>query len=88
MEVLMHDKEQWYLLREQDSYYLLVRCSQSAAGFEILIKLSPDEYREFHACGRVYLNYLANRINYWSREYYPRSLLPDMEHKVREAISA
>ena len=86
MKVVAHGPQVWFLLQDHDGYYLLARCSQSAAEFELLIKLSPDEYKEFHACGRLYIDYLAARINYWSREYAARSVLNAYQPKVTAAI--
>jgi hypothetical protein len=87
MKVVAYGPQVWFLLQDQNGYYLLTRCAQSAAEFELLVKLSPDEYKEFHACGRLYIEYLAARINYWSREYASRSVLNGYQHKVTAAIN-
>ena len=65
---------------------MLTRCSQSAAEFGLLIKLNQDEYKEYHALGTVYAEYLAARVNYWSHEYWPRNVAEKQE-AVDKAIS-
>lgn len=74
MKVVAHGLNGWYLLEDGACYFLLARCSQSPVDFELLIQLDPLEYREYHALGRVYIEYLAARVNYWSRDYRSRNL--------------
>jgi len=74
MNVVAHNPHAWFLLEEGGSYFLLARCSQSAADYELLIQLTPEEYREYHALGAVYIEYLAARVNYWSRDYWQRNV--------------
>ena len=74
MRVVAHGPNGWYLLEDGACYFLLARCSQSAVDFELLIQLNVLEYREFHALGTVYIEYLAARVNYWSGDYRSRHL--------------
>jgi hypothetical protein len=62
----------WHLLREGDTYFIYVNCEQSAASFPLMVQLTPDEYAEYHALGWIFLQYLAEKINYWSTRYVSR----------------
>ena len=76
MKVVANNSTAWFLLEDGGAYFLSARCSQSAVDFDVLVRLNPDEYREYHALGTLYLEYLAARINYWSKEYWPRNEVP------------
>lgn len=88
MQVYEHGPQFWFLLKDGNDYYLSVRCEQSFVGFEMLLRLNPNEYREYHACGRVYIDYLATRVNYWASEYQSRNLQQKMGAQVHEVIMA
>jgi hypothetical protein len=88
MQVLLHAPAAWYLLKKDEAYYLDVACAQSAAGFNLFIALSEDEYTEYHALGRVYLDYLAARINHWSPQYAPRNVQGLLAKEAHAAIMA
>ncbi len=86
MKVVDHEPSFWFLLKEGSDYYLDVHCSRSLVGFSILVKLTPSEYREYHALGRVFLEYLAARIQYWSREYEKRDFSKPLGKEVTQAV--
>lgn len=88
MQVVDYGPQMWFLVREGSDYYLTVRCQQSFVEFELLVRLSADEYREYHALGHVYIDYLAARISYWASEYAPRNLHQQLGQRVHEAIMA
>ena len=65
----------WELVRASDgSLLLLVYCTQSAAGFCVLLKLNEEELREFHGLGWLMLQHLAHRVAYFTDEYWPRAI--------------
>jgi hypothetical protein len=72
MVVRDHGPHSWFLLQDAESFMLAVRCSRGPADFELLIRLTPDEEREYRALGTVYLHYLAARVDHWSGEYEAR----------------
>lgn len=37
----------WHLLQEGDTYFIHVNCEQSAAGFSLMVQLTPEEYAEY-----------------------------------------
>jgi hypothetical protein len=76
----------WHLLRDGDAYFLYVNCEQSAAGFTIMVQLTPDEYAEYHALGWTFLQYLAEKINYWSPRYWQRRVSAKLQAEAEDAI--
>lgn len=87
MHVVSHRPHAWYFLKEGDSNYLDVNCNLSAVGFDLIIKLNQDEYKEYHALGQVYIEYLAARVAYWWTEYSSRNCT-SVEASVHDAIKA
>jgi len=86
MQVADHEPYVWFLLKESDGYYFNARVSRSAADWDVLVKLTPQEYREYHAIGRLYLNYLAARIHNFVEEYSARDLSKAIGEEVVRAI--
>jgi len=76
----------WHLLREGDIYFIYVNCEQSAAGFPIMVQLTPDEYEEYHALGWTFLQYFAEKINYWSARYLQRTVSTKLQADAEAAI--
>lgn len=63
----------WDLLGAEDgSLYLLVNCEASFVSYDALIKLNDDELRDHHGLGWLFIQYLANRINYFVSDYKAR----------------
>ena len=54
----------WHLLVDGTAQCLDVNCEQSAASFSIMVRLTPEEYVEYHALGWTFLQYMAEKINY------------------------
>ena len=88
MEVVSYGPQAWFFLKDSDGYLLSVRCQQSFVEFETLVRLTPEEYREYHALGTVYINYLAARVSYWAQDYQPRNLDNQLGNVVHQAIMA
>jgi len=76
----------WHLLREGDTYFIYVYCEQSAAGFTVMVQLTPDEYAEYHALGWIFLQYLAEKINYWPTRYASRRVGSALEAAAEALI--
>lgn len=76
----------WHLLRDGDAYFLYVYCEQSAAGFTIMVQLTPDEYAEYHALGWTFLQYFAEKINYFSARYRQRRVSAKLQEDAEDAI--
>jgi hypothetical protein len=88
MRVIDHSESSWYLLEEKGSYYFDVHCTHSFVSFSILIQLNSEEYKEYHALGKVFLEYFAAKINYLSKEYQPRHIQGDVLARPYETIMA
>lgn len=86
MNVVLSKPGLWYLLKQDDDYLLDVHCEQSFVSFTITVALDQTEYEEFHALGRTFLDYLAEKINYWPRRYADRHLSQQLQTEVLEAI--
>lgn len=86
MKMLMNGPQLWFFLQDGNDYLLTVRCQSGFAEFETLIQLSPEEYREYHALGRVYIEYLASRVSYFARDYQERNLTVKLGAQVHETI--
>lgn len=87
MKVVMNGPQSWFFLQNGNEYLLSVRCQNSFVEFETLIQLSPDEYREYHALGRVYIEYLASRVSYWAKDYQSRNLSTKLGAQAHETIT-
>jgi hypothetical protein len=86
MEVVLHEPSSWYLLKKGDTYYIDVNCEASFVGFSLMVQLDPDEYTEYHALGRAFLQYFAAKINYWSDHYKERNVTGPLQQESTEAI--
>lgn len=78
----------WQLYQEDKNFFLSVRCQSSFLEFETLLRLSPEEYREYHALGHVYLEYLASRVSYWQSEYAHRNVAKEHRTAQSQAVKA
>jgi hypothetical protein len=86
MRVAAHEPHAWFLMEESGRYYFDARVSRSAADWSVLVQLTPQEYREYHAMGRLYLDYLAARIHNFVEEYSSRDLSEKLGDEVTRAI--
>jgi len=86
MRVADHEPHAWFLLEQSGHYYFDARVSRSAAEWSVLVQLTPQEYREYHAIGRLYLDYLAARIHNSVEEYSSRDLSKELGAEVTGAI--
>ena len=79
----------WHFLEHDDGYYLYVNCEHSAVCFPIMVKLSEDECVECHALGWTFLEYFAEKINYWQSKYSARrvgsALLAEAQAEIKRA---
>lgn len=73
-------------MEEAGRYYFDARVSRSASEWSVLVQLTPQEYREYHAIGRLYLDYLAARIHNFVEEYSSRDLSNELGSRVTGAI--
>lgn len=76
----------WHFLEDSDGCYLYVNCEQSFVSFPIMIRLNAEEYAEYHALGWTFLQYLAEKINYWSSRYVARKVNAILQAEAEAAI--
>lgn len=77
----------WHLLVDGTAHYLYVNCEQSAAGFSIMVQLTPEEYVEYHALGWTFLQYMAEKINYWAPTYRARRVSRELQAAAEATIA-
>lgn len=87
MKVIDHEPHAWFLLEESGRRYFDARVTRSAADWTVFIEMSPQECREYHAMGRLFLKYLAARIPNFVEEYAARDLTRQMEGEVLRAVT-
>jgi hypothetical protein len=88
MKVIDYDPQFWFLLQDDNFYYLSIRCQQSFAEYELLIQLTQDECKEHHASGHGYIGELAERVNYRVRDYQSRDISKQRGDLVHQTIMA
>ena len=76
----------WHFLEDNEGCYLYVNCEQSFVSFPIMIKLNAEEYSEYHALGWTFLQYFAEKINYWSSRYMSRKVNTTLQAEAEAAI--
>jgi len=77
----------WHFLEDSEGSYLYVNCEQSFVSFPIMVKLTEEEYAEYHALGWTFLQYFAEKINYWSAKYKTRRVNATLHAEAEAAIS-
>ena len=88
MVVADHEPHAWFLLEEAGTYYLDARAGHSAVEWSVLLRLTPEEDREYHAVGRPYVAYLAARIASRPFDYTERNLTAELGERVTQAVAA
>jgi len=86
MEVADHEPSVWFLLKEADTYYLDARVTRSAVEWSLLIELTAQEQREYHAMGKVFLHQLAARMDNFAEEYTTRDRTRQLGGEVARVI--
>ncbi|HLL52323.1 MAG TPA: hypothetical protein VK447_02195 [Myxococcaceae bacterium] len=87
MRVVDHGPQAWFLFAEGQTHFLAARVSMSFTEYEILLELTPEEYREYQGVGRVYLEYLAARVQQWPSEYRQRDCSRKHARATAEAVA-
>ena len=77
----------WHFLEDAGAYYMYVKCEQSIVSFPLMVKLTDDEYSEYHGLGWSFLNYFAEKINYWPSRFTDRNVSPEVRARAEAAIS-
>jgi hypothetical protein len=64
MEVIGHCKAFWYLLMDNNKYFLDVNSGSSFVGYSIAFELFDDEVRNYLEVGEEFITELAYKVNY------------------------
>ncbi|MBC7807243.1 MAG: hypothetical protein H7145_13970 [Akkermansiaceae bacterium] len=88
MEVIDHQPQTWFLLRDGGEYYLSVRCQQSFADFSILVRFSPAERDAYQTSGHAYADTLATAISGDPRGHRGRDLENELGSRVTQSVIA
>lgn len=77
----------WFLLSDQNNFFMDVNCNYSSIGFSRLIKLNESEIITFQKKGTEYLNSLANDVQFYAfTKYNERNISGEIEKVVYETI--
>jgi hypothetical protein len=74
-------------LVDGDAHYLYVNCEQSASSFPIMVRLTAEEYAEYHALGWTFLQYMAEKINHWASTYSARRVSNELQAAAEAVIA-
>jgi hypothetical protein len=55
--------------------------------FPIMVRLTPDEYLEYHALGWTFLQYMAEKINHWASTHSARRVSNDLQAAAEAVIA-
>jgi hypothetical protein len=87
MEVIEHEKGAWFLLNDEDHYFLDVNCNHSFFGFNMLIKLNDLELKQYRSNGIEYIESLARDVQYYATtKYSKRHILGETGASAHKAI--
>ncbi len=88
MEVIDHEPQYWFLVREGNEEYLSVRCQALLAEYSMLIRLSPAERAAYQAGGHAYADTLATDINDHRDRYQERDYEKELDNRVTQTVVA
>jgi hypothetical protein len=90
MEVIDHEPQYWFLLREGDIEYLSVRCQRGFMDYSMLVPLTPEEREAAHlsGSGHAYLNTLATNINDHPELFQERDRENNLGLRVTQTVVA
>lgn len=90
MEVIDHEPQYWFLLRQEGKEYLSVRCQRGFMDYSMLVLLTPEEREAAHrpASGHLSLNTLATNINDHPELYRDRDFEKTLGSRVTQSVVA
>lgn len=65
MEIIDFEAQFWFLLKQENEYFIDVNCSSSFIGYGRFIKLNDGEIRNYLEKGKVFVTEFANDIQYF-----------------------
>jgi hypothetical protein len=88
VRVLLGEPAGWYLLEDNGELFLDVNVSNSAVGYDILLRLDRAERAAFAKHGRGFADELAVRIGQSPDKYRKRNLTGTLDAQVTDAVLA
>ncbi len=90
MEVIDHDPQYWFLLREGEEEYLSVRCQRGFMDYSMLVRLTAEEREAAHEAGsgHAYLDAVATNINDHPEQYQARDFEKRLGPRVTQTVVA
>jgi len=70
MEVIEHEPKAWFLIKDENNFFIDVNCNYSFVGFARLIELNENRIAEYLKYGKTYLNELSNNIQHYTLLHY------------------
>jgi hypothetical protein len=86
MEVVSYGPSFYFLIKDDENYYLDVNCTVRFAGFCMTFELNEEEIALYKKRGESFINELAEKVNRLSNTYQARQLGEEKEKKVNDAI--
>ena len=86
MKVIEHQRNNFFLLKADNSYFLDVFCSRSFASFTITIQLNESERTQYETQGSAYIEKLATTVNNQQDTYFKRRVDSATERQIHFAI--
>ncbi|RBO82657.1 hypothetical protein [Marinomonas aquiplantarum] len=74
MNVVEHSPAAWFLLEQDDEYYIDVNCSSGLVGFSVLVQLNGSEKTNYKNQGVEFINGLAEVIADKAELNHPRNI--------------
>ncbi|RZK11638.1 MAG: hypothetical protein EOO46_06105 [Flavobacterium sp.] len=90
MKVIDFEPLFWFLLQNENDFYIDVNCSYSFIGYTRFIKLNDLEVEHYQSKGSIFLNEFAHDINYYgmNEKYLNRRTNGELENLGFIAIKA
>jgi hypothetical protein len=74
VNVVEHSPAAWFLLEQDDEYYIDVNCSSGLMGFSVLVQLNGSEKTNYKNQGVEFINGLAEVIANKAELNHPRNI--------------
>lgn len=74
MNVVEHSPAAWFLLEQDDEYYIDVNCNSGFMGFSVLVQLNGSEKMNYKNQGIEFINGLAEVIADKAELNHPRNI--------------
>jgi hypothetical protein len=88
MEVIDHEPQLWFLLREGEEYYQNVRCQRGFMDYSMLVRYTPEERATYQSSGHAFAATLGQNIADNPPHYEDRDYDKQLATRVTQTIVA